>query len=57
MADIHGGMRPAEVPTYTATEVARIIGRPVSTVRSWTRGARYMTNATLRSGPLVYEEP
>ena len=44
MTDIHGGKRPAEIPVYTPTEAARIIRRPVSTVRSWTRGARYMTS-------------
>ena len=44
MMDIHGGKRPAEIPVYTPTEAARIIRRPVSTVRSWTRGARYMTS-------------
>ena len=38
-------MRPAEVPAYTPTEAARIIRRPVSTVRSWTRGSRYTTSA------------
>ena len=53
MTDIHGGMHPAEVPTYTPTEVARIIGRPVSTVRSWTRGTRYMTNAGKQFWPPV----
>ncbi|MDE0025000.1 MAG: hypothetical protein OXP69_11375 [Spirochaetaceae bacterium] len=53
MMDIHGGMHPAEVPTYTPTEVARIIRRPVSTVRSWTRGARYMTNAGEQFWPPV----
>ena len=46
MADnIHGGVRPAEVPAYTPTEAARIIRRPVSTIRSWTRGSRYTTSA------------
>ena len=53
MTDIHGGMHPAEVPTYTPTDAARIIGRPVSTVRSWTRGARYMTNAGKQFWPSV----
>ena len=43
-----GGMRPAEVPAYTPTEAARIIRRPVSTVRSWTRGSRYTTTGGKR---------
>lgn len=46
--DLHGGMRPAEVPAYTPTEAARIIRRPVSTVRSWTRGSRYTTTGGKR---------
>ena len=41
-------MRPAEVPAYTPTEAARIIRRPVSTVRSWTRGSRYTTTGGKR---------
>ena len=51
--DIHGGMRPAEVPAYTPTEAARIIRRPVSTVRSWTRGSRYTTSAGNRFWPPI----
>lgn len=51
--DIHGGMRPAEVPAYTPTEAARIIRRPVSTVRAWTRGARYTTSAGKRFWPPI----
>ncbi len=53
MDDIHGGMRPAEVPAYTTTEAARIIRRPASTVRSWTRGARYTTGAGKQFWPPV----
>ena len=41
-------MRPAEVPAYTPTESARIIRRPVSTVRSWTHGSRYTTTGGKR---------
>ena len=51
--DIHGGKRPAEVPAYTPTEAARIIRRPVSTVRSWTRGSRYTTSAGKRFWPPI----
>ena len=51
--DIHGGRRPAEVPAYTPTEAARIIRRPVSTVRSWTRGLRYTTSAGKQSWPPI----
>ena len=53
MADIHGGLHPAEVPAYTPTEAARIIRRPVSTVRSWTRGSRYTTSSGRQFWPPV----
>ena len=53
MADIHGGIHPAEVPAYTPTEAARIIRRPVSTVRSWTRGSRYTTSSGRQFRPPV----
>ena len=53
MADIHGGLHPAEVPAYTPTEAARIIRRPVSTVRSWTRGSRYTTSSGRQFRPPV----
>ena len=46
-------MRPAEVPAYTPTEAARIIRRPVSTVRSWTRGSRYTTSAGKQFWPPI----
>lgn len=51
--DIHGGLHPAKVPAYTPTEAARIIRRPVSTVRSWTRGSRYTTSSGQQFWPPV----
>ena len=44
MIDIYGGKDPRDIPTYTASTVARYLKIPESTIRSWTRGYNYSVN-------------
>jgi len=48
---IYGGKDPRAIPTYTFTEAAHYLRAPASTLRSWTRGQSYQTQA----GPQPFE--
>lgn len=41
------GASPADIPAYTVSEAAALIGVPVSTLQKWTKGRPYRT----KSGP------
>lgn len=46
--DIYGGDDPRKIPAYPLSEVARYLGVPRSTLRSWTIGQNYRTKKGLR---------
>ncbi len=41
--DIYGGQDPSEIPAYPLSEVAKYLGLPNSTLRSWCVGQPYRT--------------
>jgi uncharacterized protein (DUF433 family) len=47
--EIYGGRRPGEIPAYLIPEAAHYLRLPVATVRSWTLGRRYPTQAGSKS--------
>src|SRR5688572_8947753 len=54
---LYSGTDPREIPSYAISEVSRVIGVPVATLRTWTRGRYYPTHAGARFFKPVIEVP
>lgn len=53
--DLYGGTDPRDAPSYTLPLAARIVGLPVSTLRSWIHGRPYPTATGIRHAPSLIE--
>ncbi len=52
--DMYEGRKPAEIPAYTAGDVASLLSLPTSTVTSWTFGTTYgKPGAKKRFAPII----
>lgn len=48
---------PSDVPAYTVSEAAALIGVPTSTLQKWTKGRPYQTRQGTRTSPAIIATP